>query len=137
MAKKSTITKKTIARPKKAIATPRFNPNLPKPLTTITAKNIIKSFNKWIAANSKIDVDYSRWYCGITKNPYKRYSNHKSSIKSEPYAWVEMDAKSRRIAEAVETYFHSLGVKDSDSKGGSSVDSKYVYIYKKRPTWFD
>lgn len=130
MAKKKTIQKKTVI-------TPRFNPNLPNPLTTITAKNIIKAFQKWIATHSTIEVDYNRWYCGITNNPYKRQSSHKSTNKSDPFAWVEMDAKSRRIAEAVETYFHKLGVKDSDSKGGSSIDSKYVYIYKKRPTWVD
>lgn len=144
MAKKNTITKKTTAtskkntaKSKKTISKPRFNPNLPKPLTTITAKNIIKAFKEWIEAHSNVEVDYNRWYCGITNNPPKRQSAHKSVNKSDTFAWVEMNAKSRRVAEAIETYFHNLGVKDSDSKGGSSVDSKYVYIYKKRPTWFD
>lgn len=115
----------------------RFNPNLIDAIKTITAKEIIKEIKKWCNYHSTIEVDYVRWYCGITNKPDKRKNQHKNNNKSDPYAWIEFDARSRRIAEAIETYFHNLGMKDSDTKGGSASDSKFVYVYKKRPTWFD
>lgn len=115
----------------------RFNPNLPDALGTATAKEIIKDIKRWRMKNSILEIDYSRWYCGITNNPYTRKNQHKSKNGSDPYAWLELDARSRRIAEAVETYFHDRGMKDSDSKGGSAENSKFIYVYKKRPTWFD
>lgn len=115
----------------------RFNPNLPLAISTITAKETIKNIKKWCNRHSTIEIDYKRWYCGITNKPNKRYNQHKNSNNADPYAWVSYDAKSRRIAEAIETYFHNLGMKDSDSKGGSAENSKFLYIYKKKPTWFD
>src|ERR1700749_4849761 len=130
MAKKK-VTKKVT---KKA---PRFNPKLPDAIKTLTAKSILNKIKNWSRYHSTWEVDYSRWYCGITNKPHIRKNQHKHSNKADPYAWVEYDAKSKRIAEAIETYFHKLGMKDSDSKGGSVIDSKYVYIYKKRPTGLD
>lgn len=117
--------------------TPRFNENLSPALSTETAKEIISEIKKWTRKHSIIDVDNTRWYCGITNNPPKRKSGHKYDIEAEPYAWKNFNAKSRRIAEAIETHFHRLGMKDHDTKGGSAEDSKYVYVYKKHPTWFD
>lgn len=123
--------------PKKSVKIKTINTIKTNPLSTPTAKSIIKDFKKWMAQHSNIEVDYSRWYCGITNNPPKRKNAHKHTNRKDTFAWVDKNAKSRRIADAVETYFHKLGLKDSDSKGGSKIDSKYVYIYKKRPTWFD
>ncbi|MBI3517974.1 MAG: hypothetical protein HY062_01270 [Bacteroidetes bacterium] len=116
---------------------PRFNENLPDALSTETAKSIIKEIKKWVNQHSNLIVDYERWYCGITNHPPTRKAGHKYDIEAEPYAWQDFNAKSRRIAEAIETYFHNLGMKDHDTKGGSAQDSKYIYVYKKHPTWFD
>ena len=64
----------------------RFNPNLPDALTTDTAKEIIKEIESWTYKHSIIEVDYKRWYCGITNNPPQRRSGHKYDIEAEPYA---------------------------------------------------
>ena len=134
MAKKKATKKASKKAVKKEF---RFDPNLPDALKTKTAKGIIAKIKSWSNYHSTFGVDYARWYCGITNKPDTRKSQHKHTNQADPYALNEYDAKSRRIAEAIETYFHDLGMKDSDSKGGSAVDSKYIYVYKKRPTWFD
>ena len=129
---KGKSTRKPVVKPKE-----RFNPKLPDPLTTATAKNIIPEFIAWVNIHSAVFSDYGRWYCGITNSPPTRKAQHQSSIQSEPYAWFHRNAGSRRIAEAIETYFHEEGMLDHDSKGGSAENSKYVYIFKKKPTIFD
>lgn len=135
--KRKTVKAKKTVKKKSVSKKPRFNPNLPNAISTDTAKSIISKIKAWCKYHSTIAVDYERWYCGITRNPYKRQNAHKVKNAADTYAWNEYDAKSRRIAEAIETYFHNLGMRDRDTKGGSSHDSKYVYIYKKKPTWFD
>ena len=122
---------------KKKTPSKRFNANLPDALSTKTAVSIIASIKRWAEKHSTITSDYTRWYCGITNHPPSRKSKHKSVNEAEPFVWFEWDAKSRRIAEAIETYFHDRGMKDKDTKGGSSEDSKYVYVYKKHPTFLD
>ena len=93
---------------------PRFNPSLPKAKSTITAKSIIRKVNAWCLYHSTIGIDYARWYCGITNNPPKRKTAHKAANATDPYAWCASDAKSKRIAEFIETHFYNLGMKDSD-----------------------
>ena len=117
----------------------RFNPDLPNPLTTDTAKKIISEIKAHTQKHAKlINADHSLWYCGITNDPDARNKGHKSANKEEPYAWKEWNAKSRRIAEAIETYCHNtLKMKDKDTKGGSAEDSKYIYVYKKHTTFLD
>ena len=111
----------------------RFNPDLPDALTTITAKKIIGEIKAHTEKHAKlVSADHSRWYCGISNDPNVRINGHKYKNQKEPYAWKEWNAKSRRIAEAIETYCHlTLKMKDKDTKGGSAEDSKYVYVYKK------
>jgi hypothetical protein len=122
---------------KKKLPSKRFNKNLAPALSTKTAKSIIVSIKNWAYNHSTIGIDYTRWYCGITNHPPSRKSQHRAVNEAEPFVWNEWDAKSRRIAEAIETYFHELGMKDKDTKGGSAEDSKYIYVYKKHPTFWD
>jgi predicted GIY-YIG superfamily endonuclease len=118
------------------MATSRFNENLQPALQTDTAKNIIREFEKWALKNSTGWIVYSNWYVGITNNPNARKSAH-NSANGHLYFWLEQNARSRRIAEAIETYFHNKGMKEKDLKGGAKDDSKYIYIYKKYPTIVD
>lgn len=108
-----------------------------KYLKTDLAKRIIKEIENWIEINSILIVDYGRWYCGITNNPPTRKSAHRHNISAEPYAWKDFNASSRKMAEILETYFHNLGMKDHDTKGGSKPNSKFIYVYKLIPTTFD
>lgn len=117
----------------------RFNPSLPDPLNTPTAIVIIAEIMAHTQLHAKlVNADHTRWYCGITNNPDARSTAHKSKNGNEPYAWKEWNAKSRRIAEAIETYCHDiLKMKDKDTKGGGKDDSKYIYVYKKHTSIFD
>ena len=114
----------------------RFNENLQPALSTITAKSIIAKIKRWMLKNSTAWVKYSNWYIGITNNPTARASAHRSA-NGHLYFWKEYDAKSRRIAEAIETHFHKKGMKEKDLKGGAKDDSRYIYVYKKYPTIAD
>ena len=108
-----------------------------EPLKTPTAKTIIKSIEKWVAENSKIAVDYSRWYVGVTNNEQSRKSKHKSDTGGDIYFWQSFNARSKRIALAVELHFHKKGMLDSHLPGGTAPDTRLVYVYKKRPTILD
>ncbi len=114
----------------------RFNENLPSPLSTDTAKSIISKIERWVEKHSTAWVVYGNWYIGITNNPNARASAHKSA-NGHLYFWNEYDARSRRIAEAIETRFHNKGMKERDLKGGARDDSRYVYVFKKHPTIAD
>jgi len=108
------------------------------PLKTKTAKKIIKEINAFTFENSTFKVKYSRWYCGITNKPATRKSGHKSTNNRTPALWKSFNARSVKIALAIETYFHKKGMLDTDDKGGyDKVKSKFIYIYKKHPTILD
>ncbi len=115
----------------------RFNTTLLAAISTDTAKYIIKEINCWVDKHSNGWIDYCNWYVGITNHPPTRRSAHKQNNSSDPHAWKDWNAKSRRISEAVETYFHDLGMKDYDTKGGAIESSKWIYVYKKHPTLLD
>jgi len=85
-------------------------------------------------------INYSRWYSGITKTPKDRKSSHNSSPKnpSGAYFWYAVNVKSVRIALALETSLHKLGFLDTDDKGGYDREkSKWVYVFKRKPTIID
>jgi len=108
------------------------------PLRTKTARLIIKEINNHIKKNSTLVVVYENWYCGITNNPDARKRVHKNKNNETPAFWKSFNARSVRIALALETYFHKKGMLDTDDKGGYDKNtSKYIYIYKKHPTIFD
>lgn len=114
----------------------RFNTNLQPALSSDTAKIIIGKIKRWTLKKSVGWVVYEKWYIGITNNPNARATTHKSA-NGHLYFWKEYNAKSRRIAEAIETYFHKKGMKEKDLKGGAREDSRFIYVYKKYPTIAD
>ena len=109
-----------------------------KDLKTKTAKKIIKEIESHIFQNSTFYVVYDNWYCGITNNPISRQNAHKSKNGKTTFLWESYNARSVNIALAIETYFHSKGMLNTDDKGGyDKENSKYVYVYKKHPTILD
>ena len=108
------------------------------PLKTKTARKIIKEINTHISENSTFAIKYQRWYCGITNNPNTRKSGHKAKNNKVPALWKPFNARSVKIALAIETYLHKKGMLDTDDKGGYDKEkSKFIYVYKKHPTILD
>ena len=108
-----------------------------EPLKTPTAKTIIKSIENWIAENSTLAVNYSRWYVGVTNNEQSRKSKHKSDTGGDIYFWHSYNARSKKIALAIELHFHKKGMLETHLPGGTAIDTRLVYVYKKRPTLID
>jgi len=106
-------------------------------LKTDTAKRIKKEIEAHVRGYSNFFVVYSNWYIGITNNVSKRKTQHKTANKGDLYFWVDYNARSRRIAEAIELYFHKKGMLETEKVGGAKEDSKYIYVYKKHPTIVD
>lgn len=107
------------------------------PKQTATYKSIVKQVNAWVKTHSYVLVDYSNWYVGITRDPAGRFSVHKHKNDETPLHWKHFNARSNKIAQTIETFFHKKGMLETDKKGGISADSKYVYLYKKHPSIFD
>ena len=109
-----------------------------KALKTKTAKKIIKEIESHTFQNSTFFVVYENWYCGITNNPSVRKTAHKSKNNKTAFLWECFYARSVNIALAIETYFHSKGMLNTDNKGGYDKEgSKYIYVYKKHPSILD
>ena len=104
--------------------------NLTSALSTETAKSIIGQIERWVAENSTGRVVCENWYVGITNYPYARASAHQLADGQLKF-WKVYDAKSRRIAEAIETFFHDKKMQGKDVKGGAKDDSRYIYVYLK------
>ncbi len=99
-----------------------------------------KELLEWVGKHSTVMINYSRWYSGITKNPNDRISSHNANPKNKKgaYLWFTVNVKSVRIALALETSLHKLGFLDTDDKGGYDREkSKWVYVFKRRPTIVD
>jgi hypothetical protein len=99
-----------------------------------------KELLNWVSENSTLVINYPRWYSGITKNPKARKSSHNSNPKnpSGAYLWYAVNVRSVKIALALETSLHKLGFLDTDDKGGYDKEkSKWVYVFKRRPTIID
>ncbi len=104
---------------------------------TETEKQIRRKIEAWVKENSTLSVDYSRWYVGVTNNENARKSQHKSQQGKELYFWQSFNARSRKLALAIELHFHKKGMLEKDVPGGTAQDSKLVYVYKKYPTILD
>ncbi len=96
-----------------------------------------KEIDIWVSQNSVFTINYTRWCCGITRNPNIRKTQHMRKLNSEPCYFNVWCAKSLRIASSLEASFHNKGIKDKDLTGGVKNDSYYIYVHKLRPTILD
>jgi len=106
-------------------------------MKTETEKQIIRKINAWAKKNSTLEIDYKRWYIGVTNNEQARKSKHKSAIGGDIYFWQAYNARSKKLALAIELYFHNKGMLETKLPGGTAEDTKMVYVYKKYPTILD
>lgn len=104
---------------------------------TKTYRTIKRQIETWVINHSDIEPDYTRWYCGITRNPKVRKAQHRV-VYRETYFFNAWYAYSKEIASALETHFHEVkGMKDKDLKGGSKNDTWYIYVFKASPNIID
>ena len=97
-------------------------------LKTDTAKRIKKEIETHVRGYSNFFVVYSNWYIGITNNVSKRKTQHKTANKGDLYFWVDYNARSRRIAEAIELYFGSTANLVESFKFGTWISQKIFSI---------
>lgn len=101
-------------------------------------KSIIASIKRHCAKNSVLEMDYERWYIGITNNPPRRkqeHENEKNLIVA--YKFEYWDARSSINAINIEKYFHDIDMLEYRGSRGAKKDSKYVYVFKLNSHGFD
>ncbi len=93
---------------------------------------IKSSVERWMKSNSILFKYYPNWYVGITSNPTKRKSNHKSKNVFGLNHFKFWDAGTVENARAIEEYFgaNGKGMEGGRVLGGATKDSRFVYIYK-------
>ncbi|MDO5106016.1 hypothetical protein [Capnocytophaga sp.] len=69
------------------------------------------------------------WYCGITNDTNRRIAEHK--IDKGPIKHLKfIETLTKEYANEVETYFHKKGTINRSNIGGSTLNSRFVYIFK-------
>lgn len=108
------------------------------PSKTKTYIKVRKEIKEWMSENSTFVIDNSRWYVGITNDANRRKKEHQIKNNKLCKFWKVWNMKSVRLSLSLETSFHTLGLLDKDTKGGYDRKlSKYIYVYKKKPTIMD
>ena len=101
-----------------------------------TAKEINDQIKQWRNAHSFVKADNKRWYIGITKNPELREKQHTKKASTDGYSvsyFKFWNAKTKKIARAIESHWHDLEMRETDLHGNATDESIYVYVYKKYP----
>jgi|SRR5690606_8433140 len=101
------------------------------PTQTKTYKSINAQITKWVYDNSILYVNNGNWYAGITNDLNRRKIEHTVKQKDKLWCWKCWDAKSLRIANALENSLSRRGFLNAPFKGGAISTSKYIYVYKK------
>lgn len=104
---------------------------------TITYKKVLSEIITWVNDNSTIIADPPRWYAGITNDQKRRNKEHRIKNARDCKYWKYWDARSLRIAVALETALKELELCHEDGQRGANINSRFIYVYKKFPTIFD
>ncbi len=104
---------------------------------TKTYKKVKRQIEAWVIKHADGTPDFTRWYCGITRNTEKRKTAHKRKYE-DLYFFNDWYVHSLEIASALESHFHVVkGMKDKDLLGGVKDDSWYIYVFKANPNIID
>ncbi len=100
---------------------------------------IITDFKSHIAINSQITINYSNWYCGITKHPdaKERIKKHIKQKDTLGLFLIVRNAKTMENANSIEKHFSDIGTTNAAHKGGATSESIYVYMFKRYTTVLD
>lgn len=92
-------------------------------------KKIKTEFSKFVKENSKKEVEFSKWYVGITNAVKRRIAEHNVN-KGKIKLFTSKYAFSLENANEIEKIFAKIGTANAVQKGGANTSSKYVYIFK-------
>jgi len=97
----------------------------------VKSKEVIKQeMSQFIENNNGTDINYSKWYVGITDDPQRRlFQEHK--VKKEEGPWIYRQCSNCSIAREVEEYLLAK-YKTDGGNGGGNNSTIYVYAYKKK-----
>ncbi len=103
---------------------------------TLSATSIVAFLKAWYEANRTASDKKPDFYCGITKDPDTRKTQHESQDHGDKIIEkiVAIECKDVETAINVETNMGQQGfdIGDPRHEGNGAVDdSKYVYLYRK------
>ena len=101
-----------------------------------TYRSIVAKINKHVNDNSIVYTDHSRWYIGITRDVERRKHEHEKKF-GDLKCFKSFYAYNKEIACSIETYFTNKGTLNKIGSRGATDESKFVYIFKARPTALD
>ena len=102
-----------------------------------TYRKVRKEILEHMKRNSTIWVENSRWYVGITNDENRRKKEHEIKNNKQCKFWNCWDMKTKRLSRALESALHKQKLLDKDTPGNITEASKFIYVYKKRPTILD
>ena len=84
-------------------------------------------------------MNYSNWYCGITKHKdaKERIKKHIKQKGTPALYPIVRNAITMENANFIEGNFTHLGTTNYPHKGGAKKESIYVYIFKQYPNIFE
>ena len=106
-------------------------------MKTKTYKSIVAKINAHIKANSVVAADYSRWYAGISNDPLRRNDEHTRTFGDQICYFKSFNARTKEIASQIEDHFASKGTINAPGSRGANDNSKWVYVFKAKPTMID
>jgi hypothetical protein len=105
-------------------------------MATKTYRSIVAKINKHLTDNSLIYTDHNRWYIGITDDIERRKREH-TQKHGDLKCFASYYAYTKDIACSIETYFTKKGTLNALGSRGATDNSRYVYIFKAKPTIID
>jgi hypothetical protein len=103
------------------------------PFYSQTAQSILKELNGWLLEHSLFYTDHERWYIGITDDADRRYNEHVRNSKIKNFSVKHFKfwhAKTFKIARAIESHGHSIGMLDTDLLGNATENSVLICIFQ-------
>ena len=104
---------------------------------TKTYRSIVARINAHMRENSIIAVDCSRWYVGISNDPTRRNDEHTRNFGEKICFFKSFYAHTKEIASQIEDYFANKGTINATGSRGAKDDSRWVYVFKAKPTVID
>lgn len=106
-------------------------------MKTKTYKSIVGKINAHIKKNSTIVADNSRWYVGISNDAKRRNAEHTRKFGDKICYFKSFYAYSKEIASQIEDYYAKKGTINAPGSRGATEESKWVYVFKAKPTLID
>ncbi len=97
---------------------------------------IVKKIEEHFENNSTFYVDEIRWYIGITNDVERRKKEHQKKYPQMKF-FRSFNARTMNISSQIEKHITQKGTANKAWKGGANENSKWVYVFKSKPTILD